>query len=315
LRPESASEILRAYDTGTMLPAPPSAIDPAFDLDAAYAIEAELVRMRRAQGRRTVGRKVGFANKAAWRILKLETLVWAHMYDNTVRHAVNNDATLSIAGRVAPRIEPEIVFKLARPLGPGADGAAALAAVEWMALGFEINDCVFPEWKFTPPDFVAAFGFHVALVVGAPQRTEAPAAPREDSESRLRQGYGGLAEASAEAASSAGARASGGRAPRAVNEKLASDSLLDALAAFTVTLSKNGAPVETGSGKNALRSPALCLAELATAISRRPGAEPLAAGELVSTGTLTTPQPVAAGEVWRADVAGLDLPPLTLTFT
>jgi 2-oxo-3-hexenedioate decarboxylase len=267
LRPENASDILRAYDTGTMLPAPPSAINPAFDLDAAYAVEAELVRLRRAQGRRTVGRKVGFANKAAWRILKLETLVWAHMYDNTVHHAPDNDASLSTAGRVAPRIEPEIVFKLARPLGPGADAPTALAAVEWMALGFEINDCVFPDWKFTPADFVAAFGFHVALVVGAP----APAAP--------------LA------------------------------SLSDALAAFTLTLSKNGVPVETGSGKNALRSPALCLAELAAAISRRPGAEPLAAGELVSTGTLTTPQPVADGDVWRAEVSGLDLPPLTITFT
>jgi 2-oxo-3-hexenedioate decarboxylase len=266
LRPESANDILRAYDTGTMLPAPPSAIDPAFDLNAAYAVEAELVRLRRAQGRRTVGRKVGFANKAAWRILKLETLVWTHMYDSTVHQAADNEASLSIAGRVAPRIEPEIVFKLARPLGPGADAATALAAVEWMALGFEINDCVFPDWKFTPPDFVAAFGFHVALVVGAALRAQP-------------------------------------------------DSVLDALAAFTLTLSKNGALVETGAGKNALRSPALCLAELAAAISRRPGAEPLAAGELVSTGTLTTPQPVADGDVWRAEVSGLDLPALTLRFS
>ena len=40
----------------------------------------------------TVGRKVGFANKAVWRVLKLETLVWAHMYDDTVRYADRNDA-------------------------------------------------------------------------------------------------------------------------------------------------------------------------------------------------------------------------------
>ena len=33
--------------------------------------------------RATVGRKVGFANKAMWRVLKLDTLVWAHMYDDT----------------------------------------------------------------------------------------------------------------------------------------------------------------------------------------------------------------------------------------
>jgi hypothetical protein len=38
---------------------------------------------------------------------------------------------------------------------------------------------------------------------------------------------------------------------------------------------KNGELVEEGSGKNSLRSPALCLAELAAAIAKQPGAEPL----------------------------------------
>jgi 2-keto-4-pentenoate hydratase len=78
-------------------------------------------------------------------------------------------------------------------------------------------------------------------------------------------------------------------------------------------LNKNGTLVEEGSGKAALRSPALCLGELASAIVRQ-GAEPLVAGELVSTGTLTTPQPVTAGDVWRADVEGIDLPSLTVRF-
>jgi 2-keto-4-pentenoate hydratase len=269
LPPVDANDILRAYDSGTMLPATPASLDPAFDLDAAYAVEAELVRLRRAQGRRTVGLKVGFANKAAWRILKLETLVWAHMYDNTVHYAPDDVTSLSIAGRVAPRIEPEIVFKLARPLGPGADAATALAAVEWMALGFEINDCVFPDWKFTPADFVAAFGFHIGLVVGSPQAVTAD-------------------------------RVHG---------------LVEALPGFALALSNHGERVEEGSGKNALRSPALCLAELATAVARRPGAEPLAAGDLVSTGTLTTPKAVAGGDLWRVEVSGLDLPALTLRCT
>jgi len=72
--------------------------------------------------------------------------------------------------------------------------------------------------------------------------------------------------------------------------------------------------MEAGSGKNSLRSPALCLGELAEALTRRPGATPLAAGDLISSGTLTTPLPVAAGEEWTAEVEGLDLPSLTLRF-
>ena len=67
-----------------------------------------------------------------------------------------------------------------------------------------------------------------------------------------------------------------------------------------------------GAGRNSLRSPALCLGELASAIARQPAAEPLAAGELVSSGTLTESQPVAASSTWTATVEGIDLPPLTL---
>ena len=50
---------------------------------------------------------------------RLDTLVWAHMYDTTVRRAVNDAAELSVAPMVAPKIEPEIVFSLQRPLEAG----------------------------------------------------------------------------------------------------------------------------------------------------------------------------------------------------
>jgi 2-oxo-3-hexenedioate decarboxylase len=235
-----ADAIELSYERGEPIAAPPSATEPGFDLAAAYQIEAELTGRRRAAGQRTVGLKVGFANKAMWRILKLDTLVWAHMYERTVHMAPSGTALLSIAGRVSPRIEPEIVFKLARPVEPGlTDPEAILACVEWMALGLEINDCVFPDWKFQPADFVAAYGFHTALIVGPPH------AP----------GPGDAAM----------------------------------LASLTLQLSKDGAVVEEGAGKNALRSPALCLGELASALARQSVTPPLAAGELVSTGTLTTP--------------------------
>src|SRR5678810_64132 len=79
-----ARELMDAYANRHMLQAPLSDRDPSFDLTSAYAVEAELVRLRQMSGRITVGRKVGYANKAVWRALKLETLVWAHMYDDTV---------------------------------------------------------------------------------------------------------------------------------------------------------------------------------------------------------------------------------------
>jgi len=264
-----ARELMAAHDVGGTIGVPPSAREGGLDLATAYAVEAEIVRLRRETGRRTVGRKVGFANKALWRVLKLDTLVWSHMYDDTVHQASAGRASLGIGGRLAPRIEPEVVLKLQRALEPGVpDAAAALAAVDWIALGFEIIDCPFPGWQFTPADFVADLGLHAALVVGEPRRVSA--------------------------------------------ETVA--ALVDELPRFKLALLRNDALVEEGSGRNSLRSPALCLAELAGVASRPPGTDPLAAGELVSTGTLTSPQPIAPGETWTARVAGTDLPELTVTF-
>jgi 2-keto-4-pentenoate hydratase len=263
-----ADEILSAFDSHRLITAF-SSRDGGLDLAAAYAVEAELAARRRATGRRTVGLKVGYANKAVWRVMKLETLVWASMYDDTVSFAGDGSASLSAARMTSAKIEPEIVFKLRSTLPAGlSDAEAVLAHVEWIALGFEVIDCPYVDWKFQPPDFVAARGLHAALVVGAPLAV-------------------GDANASA---------------------------IAEALPSFTVSLARDGVDAATGSGKNSLRSPALCLAELATALVAR-GAAPLGPGDLVSSGTLTDGQAMASGQVWTATITGLDLPPLTLTTT
>jgi 2-keto-4-pentenoate hydratase len=248
-----ASELLASYDTATPLTAPLSVRYPELDMQDAYAVEAEFRRLREASGRTVTGRKVGYANKAMWRVLKLETLVWASMYDDTIHEGAQS---LAIDRFMSPRLEPEIVFKLKRPVSGELDAAGALDCVQWLALGFEIIDCPFPGWQFKPVDFVAAYGLHRALVIGAHQPADA--------------------------------------------------SLVESLATFKLRLSRNGEFVEEGSGKNSLRSPALCLAELGRASG---GLQP---GELVSSGTLTNAQPMASGDRWHAEVDGLPLPALDL---
>jgi len=266
-----ALELVAAYAERRPLAVPPSTRD-GLDLTTAYGVEGELVRMRREAGRTTTGVKVGFANKAVWRVMKLDTLVWAHMYDDTVRIASGNEATLPLAQMISPKIEPEIVFKMKAPLGAGVtDAASALDAVEWLALGFEIIDCPYADWKFQPADFVAAYGLHAALVVGDPLIVTPSHIP----------------------------------------------ALAEQLPTFKVRLAKNGDVVDEGLGRNSLRSPALCLAELATAMSRasatQDGTEPLAAGDLVSSGTLTESTLIQRGAMWTASVEGIDLPTLTLS--
>ncbi|HEY4949299.1 MAG TPA: hypothetical protein VIH88_03110 [Candidatus Acidoferrales bacterium] len=264
-----ARELLSAYDTGQMIAVPPSA-RPGFDLNAAYEVEAILQHLREAAGHRTVGRKVGYANKAMWRALKLETLVWAHMYDDTAHDAPGNSSTLTVAHSRSLKIEPEIVFGLKRPvtgdIRNAADAAATLTSVDWLAAGFEIIDCPFPDWKFQPSDFVASFGLHAALVIGDKIRVQ----------------------------------------PEIIAK------LVDELAQFKVCMSRNRKFVEEGSGRNSLKNPALCLAELGAAIARRFPSHPLSGGEIISSGTLTAGHSTSAGDMWTADFEGISLPSLTL---
>ena len=90
--------------------------------------------------------------------------------------------------------------------------------------------------------------------------------------------------------------------------------LVDNLSYFKVRMLKADELIEEGSGKNSLRSPALCLAELADAVTKQSPSEPLAAGEIISTGTLTAGHALEKGDVWTAELAGLAVPALTLTF-
>jgi 2-oxo-3-hexenedioate decarboxylase len=232
-----------------------------FDLDAAYKLENEIKQLHVDAGHAVTGRKVGYANKAMWRLLKLDTLVWAHMFDDTVHVAPQGRFEMPIRHYRSPRIEPEIVVKVSDVSKEGTAG------FEWVALGFEILDNPYPDWKFTPVDFVAAWGLHSALIVG-------PTMFVTDSNAEM---------------------------------------LANQLAEFKLLLHRDGELIEEGAGKNSLRSPALCVGELAHAAAQR--GEPLQKGELISTGTLTNAHPIAAGEEWRAELNGLPLSSLRVQFT
>lgn len=91
-------------------------------------------------------------------------------------------------------------------------------------------------------------------------------------------------------------------------------ALAERLSGFAATLSRGGAVVDRGSGANVLGSPALALGHLARVLAAQPQFPPLAAGEIVTTGTLTDAWPVAPGETWSSDYGDLGLPGLTVSF-
>ena len=264
-----ARELLAALDAGKTIPSI-VARNPGFDWDEAYQVLAEILKLRRARGERTLGRKIGFTNRNIWAEYGATAPIWAHVYDRTVQFASDHRAKVSLRSSVQPRLEPEIAFKLKAPLRAGIqDPRKVLDAIEWLAPSFEIVDCHFAGWKFKSAESAADFALHWRLIVGTP--------------SEIREGD--------------------------------KNALVDQLHDCGVTLRKNGAVADRGVGANALGHPASALAHLAAVLDSQPQFEPLAAGEIVTTGTLTAAMPINAGEVWASEYSGLPITGLQLTFT
>lgn len=263
-----ARELQDAEDRAGLI-APITAREPDFDLDAAYRVAAELMRMRRSRGSRPVGRKIGFTNRTIWARYGVNAPMWAHVYDDSVSHAKAGTAEVSLAGTVSPRMEPEILFKLRAPVPAGCvDAERLLRSAEWYAHSVEIVHSHF-DWKFKLADAAADWACHARLIVG-----EAQAIRDEDI-----------------------------------------PALARALPAVKVALLKGGVRQIEGIGTNVLGSPAYALGFLADLLAQQPFMQPLAAGEIVSTGTITDALPVRPGETWSTEITGLPAQNLTISFT
>lgn len=86
------------------------------------------------------------------------------------------------------------------------------------------------------------------------------------------------------------------------------------LAGFEIELERNGVLTDRGHASNVLDSPFLALRYLVELLGQDRDSLPLAAGEIVSTGTLTRALPVTPGETWRTRLRGLSIEGIELRF-
>lgn len=82
---------------------------------------------------------------------------------------------------------------------------------------------------------------------------------------------------------------------------------------FDIELANNTGLVRVGRARNVLGGPLTAIRHCLDVIAHHPGSEPIAAGEIVTTGTLTEAMPVAPGETWTTTLSGTTLDGLRLT--
>jgi 2-oxo-3-hexenedioate decarboxylase len=252
-----ANEACAAFSGGGRQVRPFSAMYPALTLDDAYQVTALANGLRLAQGHKPVGRKIGFTNSRLWDEYGVRAPIWGYVYDRTLHDL---GAAFSLAPLAEPRIEPEIMLGLAKAPSPGMDDAALLSCVAWVAHGFEIVQSIYPGWKFTAADSVAANGLHGALLIG----------PRHEIGTKK-------------------------------------DEWLRALTNFEIELFCDRRPMDKGHALNVLEGPLSTIRYVMDLLARDPDNPPLAAGEIISTGTLTRALPVKTGESWTTRLKGIAL--------
>ncbi len=90
--------------------------------------------------------------------------------------------------------------------------------------------------------------------------------------------------------------------------------LADMLAGASASLSCDDVLVAAGFGSDVSESPVHALWHLHQMVSAQPQFKPLAAGEIISTGTWTDAYPIKAGQTWVSAFSGISLSGLTLSF-
>ena len=77
------------------------------------------------------------------------------------------------------------------------------------------------------------------------------------------------------------------------------------LLSLKVRLLKEGVLVEEGHGASVLDGPISAIRFLMEGIAGIPGQRPLAAGDIITTGTMTDAKPISPGQNWQAEFSGI----------
>ncbi len=153
-----------------------SSRSPALTLAQAYRIIPLLRAAFEARGEKITGRKIGFTNREMWKVYGVQSPIWGYSTDRTTFDLAYTPVQ-HVKDFVEPRIEPEIIFGLKSAPLPGMNETALLDCIDWVALGYEIVQSIYPDWKFTAADAVAANSVHGSLLIGtrhaiAPRKTD-----------------------------------------------------------------------------------------------------------------------------------------------
>ena len=110
---------------------------PKITMDDAYAIQAELIAQKQAEGLDTIGWKIGLTSRAMQMALNIDIPDSGVLLENMV---FSNGARIPPARFIQPRVEAEIAFVMKAPLKGRVTREEVIAATEYVTPSIEILD-------------------------------------------------------------------------------------------------------------------------------------------------------------------------------
>ena len=143
------------------------------DLADAYAVQDAWIRLKEAEGRRVIGRKVGLTSRAMQDAMKIDEPDFGTLLDDML---FKDGATLEAGAYLDPRIEVEITFVLKEPLsGDKLSIDDVMAATDYVVPSLELiaarSHRVDPETGYTRlvTDTISDNAANAAIIVGDTQ--------------------------------------------------------------------------------------------------------------------------------------------------
>lgn len=159
-----AHDLFTAYDSGEPV-APPRTIIDNLGLDDAYRIQQIQEQAFTARGEKVVGRKIGLTSAAMQRQLGVDSPDFGFFTDAMVYHDTDPIPT---ARFIAPKVEPELGFRLSRDLSANPSLNEAAEAIDAVYLAVEIIDSRVRDWDITLVDTVADNASCGAVILSDP---------------------------------------------------------------------------------------------------------------------------------------------------
>jgi 2-keto-4-pentenoate hydratase len=167
-----AAELYRAEKEKSVL-RPFTERYPEIGIEEAYRIQLALIALKKADGAKVVGKKIGLTSKAMQRMLNVDQPDYGHILDGMI---VQDGAVFPVSELIQPKIEPEIAFILDRDLkGPGVTPIQVMAATRFIVPALEIIDSRIEGWRIKLCDTISDNASSARVVLGSsPRRVDEP---------------------------------------------------------------------------------------------------------------------------------------------